>query len=211
MPRSLVAIALCTLCVSPAFAQDDGYYTGQPHFYLGADAGQSTIRNDFLGFNQHGVGFDVRAGVRPIPFLGAEIEYVDLGNRHDFSDCFAFCSYGTHIDSQGGAAFGVAYLPIPHSLVDLYGKAGVARLQTRTTSIIAPPGACNPYQTCPAFIGPGHPADVSYRTDTTDTDFAWGAGVQVHWWNFAFRGEFQQFQTQNGHPNLVSAGFTWMF
>jgi opacity protein-like surface antigen len=206
----LFVIALLTVGIRGALAQAPGYYSdgsdyyGGPHFYLGADAGQSTVRNDTLGFDQHGFGFDLRAGVRPIPYLGAEIEYVDLGNQHDLSDCFRFCSSGTHVESQGGAAFGVAYLPIPHSLVDLYGKAGVARLQTRTTSLVSP--NCPPNQPCPLsdFIG-------SYRTDTTDTDFAWGAGMQLHWWNFAFRGEFQQFQTRDGHPSLVSAGVSWTF
>ena len=205
MRRYLLVIALLSPGVAPVVAQDSGYYSTPAHFYLGADAGQSTVRNDYLGFDQHGLGFDLRLGVRPIPFLGAEIEYVDLGNRHDFSDCFAFCSYGTRVESRGGAAFAVAYLPIPHSLMDLYGKAGVARLQTRTDSQVAPPGSCDPNrQPCPDFV-----SFNDYHTDTTDTAFAWGAGVQVHWWNFAFRGEFQQFQTPNGHPDLVSAGFTW--
>ncbi|HET9389817.1 MAG TPA: outer membrane beta-barrel protein [Steroidobacteraceae bacterium] len=196
MRKHLLAVVLIVAGAPPVLAQEADDYGARPHFYLGADVGQSTLRNDSLGFDQHGYGFDLRAGVRPIRYLGAEIEYVDLGDRHDFSDaCFGgFHCDGTHVRAQGGAAFGVVYLPIPHSLVELYGKAGAARLQTRATST----------QFCDF-------CDIVIldHTDTTDTDFAWGGGLQLHWWNFGFRGEFQQFQTHSGHPSLVSAGFTW--
>ncbi len=45
----------------PGLAQDFDSSFRQPHFYLGADVGESTIRDNFLGFEQHGIGFDLRA------------------------------------------------------------------------------------------------------------------------------------------------------
>jgi opacity protein-like surface antigen len=185
-------ILLATLGTSSAMADPPG-------FYVGAGVGQATIKNDYAGYHQHDLGFNLTAGIRPLPLLGAEISYVDLGNRgyDGYWNCFGNCGNDNHIREQGGAAFAVLYLPIPRSLVDIYGKAGVAVLDTRQRIYNGSYCAqCNYYY---------------YDNDQTNTGFAWGAGVQVHWWNFAFRGEFEQFQNQIGRPNLVTAGAFWSF
>ena len=65
-------------------------------FYIGGGAGESTVRSDDPGYglpgyyNDHQSAFQAVFGLRPLPFLGAEVEYIDFGQpsqRHrDFND-----------------------------------------------------------------------------------------------------------------------------
>jgi len=177
------------------------YFTPSP-FYIGVQAGQADLRDDSIDFHHRDAGWTAAAGVRPIPYLGAEISYVDLGGTHDYGYCDVYCYSGSDYWTRGGAAFGVLYLPLPMSIAELYGKAGAARLQTHTVGVTTP--SCYLSAPCPDFYS-------EYGIDRTNTAFAWGAGAQLHWWNLAFRAEYEQFQTQGGHPSLASVGIFWTF
>jgi opacity protein-like surface antigen len=74
----------------------------------------------------------------------------------------------THADANAFAGFAVGYLPLPIPFVDFYGKAGAARWKLNSTSI-----------------------------DDNGTTFAWGAGAQAHFSNFAVRLEFENFNIRN--------------
>jgi hypothetical protein len=55
-------------------------------FYLGAGIGESNLRNDgygyndYYGYDNHQTAWKLIAGIRPIPPVGAEFEYIDFGS-----------------------------------------------------------------------------------------------------------------------------------
>src|ERR1700675_1203624 len=112
-------------------------------FYLGAGVGYSTIRSDDSSYglpgyyNDHQTAWKAIAGVRPISIVGAEFEYIDFGQpgRHYGSQIYN--SYGFDSHPRASALFGVGYLPLPIPFFDIFGKAGVARLQTDVTTFEA--------------------------------------------------------------------------
>jgi opacity protein-like surface antigen len=140
-------------------------------------------------------------GLRPISLLGAEIEYTDFG--HPTVDTYSSTapSFGVRADASAKAAsaFGLVYLPLPLPLLDVYGKAGLARLRT-TYNYNTGCVSC-----ATAFLpAPGH-------EDSTDTAFAYGVGAQVKAFALAVRVEYERINKSSGNPDLLSAGITWSF
>jgi hypothetical protein len=173
-------------------------------FSIGAGLGQSSVKvdrvNDIdpLDFNEHGTGWKGYVAVRPIRFFGVEVEYVDFGHPSTRLNAVS-----TDSKVRGPAAFGVLYLPLP--LVDLYAKAGVARLQTTATGTpiqAPPPDMC--------FVPPPGPG-CPFRLDRNDTRGAIGLGVQFKLSSLTLRAEFEQFSTGVGDPNLASLSLGWRF
>jgi hypothetical protein len=78
-------------------------------FYLGAGAGYSTIRSDDPAYglpgyyNDHQTAWKVIAGVRPIPLIGVEGEYIDFGQPDTHHDHFDTNYYGTDSHPRAGA------------------------------------------------------------------------------------------------------------
>jgi opacity protein-like surface antigen len=100
----------------------------------------------------------------------------------------------------------VLYLPVP--IVDVYVKAGLSRIKTDFTSTYEEyiPGT----GTCAI----GHP-DCSVigvftaTRDSTDTSFAYGAGLQWKLGDWAVRGEYERFDAAGANPSLLSIGMTY--
>jgi hypothetical protein len=93
--------------------------------YVGGAVGESRVAVNSEGFalsnfRENHSAFQLMAGVRPISLVGAEIDYIDFG--HPSGSLNAAPASAT---LKGAAAFGVLYLPIP--VIDVYGKAGLAR------------------------------------------------------------------------------------
>ena len=194
--------AMLMLAVSLPAAAAPPYYFNTDPFYIGVQAGQADLRDASIGFHHRDPGWTLAAGVRPSPYVGAEISYVDLAGPHDYGYCDVYCYSGSNYWTRGGAAFGVLYLPLPMSIAEVYGKAGAARLQTHTVGVTT--ANCYGYGPCPYYYN-------DYGINRTNTGFAWGAGAQLHWWNFALRAEYEQFDGQGGRPSLVSLGAFWTF
>ena len=99
---------------------------------------------------------------------------------------------------NGTALYAVGYLPLPLPLLDIFGKAGVARTQTTLDGSL-PSLACATAG-CNVFHG-----------KSSDNHFAWGLGTQVKLpvTGLAIRAEFEQFRTPNGDPHLVTVGVVW--
>jgi len=199
---SLLAVLTIGACAAPAaFAENPA------GFYLGAGVGYSTIRSDDPSyglpgyFNDHQTAWKVMAGVRPIPFIGAEAEYIDFGQPGTHSGYFDTNYYGLDSHPRAGILFGVGYLPLPIPLVDLYAKAGVARLQTDVTTTITP--ACSSGTSCPSYIDSRH--------DQTYNKLAYGAGIQSKFWGVAFRAEYERISSSFGDPDAFTVGATWTF
>jgi hypothetical protein len=169
-------------------------------FYLGGAVGQGNVRGDWLpvggplGFDEHDRSWKLIAGLRPIPWLGAELEYIDFG--HPSGSVFP---YQVAARVNGPALFGLAYWPVPLPLLDIYGKAGFARLQSTVTFHPLPLSFCGIPEGCPS------------RSDRTNTRFVYGAGGQIKLAGFAFRAEYDRVSASGGDPDLFSLGVTWTF
>ena len=174
--------------------------------YLGAGIGYSTIRSDDSSyglpgyFNDHQTAWKAIAGVRPLPIIGAEVEYIDFGHPGNHYGYHAYDYYGLNSRPRAAAVFGMGYLPLPIPFFDVYGKAGVARLETDVTTFVS--ANCAPNQPC---------TPVAERHNETDNKFAYGAGVQSRVWGVSFRAEYERISSKFGDPDALMVSATWTF
>ena len=181
--RSALGFAsLCLLAMAAPAAQADPL-----GLYIGAGVGEADVQLNQVGFSENHTGYKILVGLRPIPVVGGELEYVDFGHPS------TTLAPGTSADAQvrGSALFGVLYLPLPVPTLDLYAKVGFARLQTTASA---------------------HDGNAElFRFDETNTRVAFGAGAQVKISAFALRGEYERFSSENGDPSFWSLSLTWSF
>jgi len=105
----------------------------------------------------------------------------------------------------GEAVFAVGHLPIPLPMLDFYGKLGAAHLHTTVNASNLGYLPC--VRVCSALAWkPG-----VYRLDITNTDFAYGAGVQLEIGHVGVRLEYERVSVKSGNPDLLSLGSTWTF
>ena len=216
---ALAAVGLAR--VTPARAADP------LGFYVGAEFGQSHIRAGVPYSLDTGSlyalsvtspreadvahpGYQVMLGIRPLKFLGAEVSYVDLGSggfpaAGDATPPLLPFPPGSvtdgHASQKGEAAFAVLYLPVP--VIDLYVKAGVARMTTHLSVGYRIPGV----GTC--MIGDPQCASGYASVHRTDTAFAGGVGLQWGIGAWAIRAEYERFDAAGAHPSLAAIGLTW--
>jgi opacity protein-like surface antigen len=190
MRKLMFSLALASIC-GLAQAADNG-------FYLGAGVTQAKLDNvgkDFSTSNLNDFKLDntawkLIAGFRPIDLFAVEANYEDLGNESR-----NLGTISVDADAKAFAAYAVAFLPIP--IVDVYAKAGLARWEVNARSR----GAVG-------FI-PGQPL---FSLDDKGTDFAYGAGVQLHFGSLAARLEYEQFDVKHTDGvELLTLGATWTF
>jgi len=178
----LMVVAACLISPPVAFADPLDVYAG-------ASVGQSTVKADPIAFNQHDTGWKVLVGIRPVALLGAEIAYTDFGHPNYSQGVPGGFNASAHASST--EALGIVYLPIPVPLLDVYGKAGVARLNYGASS------------------SSGCLACVFLNTDYKETRVAYGAGAQLKFNRLAVRVEYERVSASNGDPSLLSVGITW--
>jgi hypothetical protein len=183
-------------------------------FYAGAGVGESTVRSDY-GFDPyypddshpHHTAWKAVAGIRPIPFLGAEVEYLDFGHSSSadaYDNRYDYYGYQNRDDShpKAGIFYAVGYLPLP--FVDLFVKGGVARLETNVNTygpIVCTDGAYG--SSCgPQLLGRDH---------AWQTKAAYGAGVQGHIIGLALRAEYERINSSFGDPDAFMVSATWTF
>jgi hypothetical protein len=166
--RTLVLLAALALGTGTAHAEN-GF------FYLGV----GVVRNSLSDITSIGglpelknTSWKAYAGVRPLDWLAAEADYIDLGNN---SGTNAAGSSG-NTNGSAFAAYAVGFLPIPLPIVDIFGKAGFARWK---------------YDGSVNLVG--SPTGFS----TNGTDFAWGIGVQAHFSMIGARLEYENFNVPN--------------
>ena len=93
---TLLAIVAVGACAASTAALADN----PVGFYLGAGVGYSTVRSDDPAyglpgyFNDHETAWKVIAGVRPIPIVGAEFEYIDFGHPSNDYGYSGITNYG---------------------------------------------------------------------------------------------------------------------
>jgi hypothetical protein len=200
----LVLTSAAIMCISLPIRQaaaDEllGAYVGgaigQAHVV--ASATYPTIANPHPGeFDENHSAYKVMVGIRPISLVGAELSYIDFGNPG--GDIFG---YPASASMRGPAAFGILYLPVP--IVDIYAKAGVARLHDILSGF---------YPVGDNICVLGEPCGTApFRLSQTTTTFAAGAGAQYKFGLWAMRAEYERFNADAEHPSLLSLGLIWTF
>jgi hypothetical protein len=162
-------------------------------------------------FSENHAAYEAIAGLRPIPIVGAEFAYVDFGRP---AESLGYLPPGPQVGPRfplsasvrmkGAAAFALLYLPVP--VVDIYFKAGLARLQTSAITIFTVPP---PYAAC--VTTGGARCQFSREYDLTNTGIAAGAGAQVKFGSLAVRGEYTRYSAAGENPQLFAIGLTWNF
>ena len=165
--------------------------------YFGGGIGESWLQATLPGF---GTGFNGTSdqthfafkgflGVRPISLLGAEVDYVDLGEPGNGNAGYSSVGLKMH----GAAAYGMVYLPLV-PVVDVYLKAGLARLQSTVSNGFAP-------------VGPS-----AFAFDRANTSASEGLGVQYALFgSLAVRGDYSFFNAAGGHQSMLTADVTYTF
>jgi hypothetical protein len=181
--RKLVLLMVLTLGATVAQADNAS-------FYLGAGVTSNKL-NDIL---VQGTAFPdlnktslkVFAGFRPISAFAVEADYLDLGSSDRVQGacvqgcCMQACRGFTQSDAQAFAAYALGFLPIPVPLLDVYGKAGLARSKLNTTEN----GAAN---------------------SNRGTEFAWGVGIQAHMSIVGARLEYEDLKIPNSSGAKVAS------
>lgn len=175
--------------------------------YVGAGAGQAHLRvadTPFLDgthFDETDAGWTAFAGVQPLPFLGAELQYLDFG--HTSREKGDFQTFTVSSRARAISLFGTGTVSLP--FVDLYMKAGIGRLQTkRSTDYYPGPMYCS----APFIVGDCH---FRSRVDSSSGRFGGGVGVQFKLSSLAIRGEYVRFSGSDGDPDLLSVALLWKF
>ncbi|HXS21293.1 MAG TPA: outer membrane beta-barrel protein [Steroidobacteraceae bacterium] len=211
----LPALILCSLgTMSVAHADDPlGLYVGASYgqAHIRVQSGEIALGNGrpLPGLDMTHAAFKGIIGIRPISFLGAEVSYMDFGTvstvvGQALQGFPAVVVSSERATQKGEAAFALLYLPVP--VVDVYVKAGVSRITTDfsaayTTTVGGICGLpCNTFQA----------GNVAVH-DTTDTAFAYGAGLQWKLGQWAVRGEYERFDAAGANPSLFSIGMTLWF
>ena len=197
----LLAAALISGTLAGAACADDELLGS----YVGVGVGNANVRIDrrpgdiALGLKEHHGAWKVTFGLRPISLLGVEVNYVDLGR---VSATLGAPGSATTVlataRQSGGAAYAVGYLPLPVPLLDVFGKVGTVHMQTHVDGSL-------PQVQCIAA------GCNEFHSSSTDTDFAWGAGVQVKLplTGLSVRGEYERYSVPNGAPDLLSVNLLW--
>jgi opacity protein-like surface antigen len=195
--RLMTSLLLCMgLALSSAARADEAL-----GLYIGAGVGQAQLTQDNYQIDAHTTGWKLVAGWRPLSFLGAELEYVDLGSKDvNYTNSGGTASLST--SARAPAVFALGYLPVPAPWLSIYAKAGAARVQSKTDGQIGPP--CSPGFECPAVIAPVH-------ADVISTKFAWGAGAEFKFGLPGLRIEYERLNGPQGEDALLSAAVTLNF
>jgi hypothetical protein len=153
--------------------------------YVGAGISRDSLK-DITATNSDldSTSWKVLAGFRPISLFAVEGDYIDLG-----SQTTNFLSVSTHVQYKAFAAYAVGFAPLPVPYLDVFGKAGLARWTSSGSSISPPTGF--------------------FSLSDNGTQFAWGAGAQLHFGNVGGRLEYESFNVRNTNgANVVSLEVT---
>lgn len=122
MRRLLLLASSLLMAGASANAADNG-------FYLGASVGNANIEVDDIDaltradFKGDDTGFKAIAGLRPLDWLGFELNYVDFGNPEDEVA-------GTHIETDGNGISGFVVGFLDFGPFDVFAKVGALSWDT---------------------------------------------------------------------------------
>ena len=202
MMRKWIGALLGSVLVCGVFVGEARAASNPLGFYAGAGVGVATPVNNYLpGFLRNNeFGWNVTAGIRPIPWLGAEVQYLDFGYARQQSRLLPGSPFDVSrsdsAHSYAAGAFGVAYLPLTFvpPAVDLFAKLGAARLWSSDDYSL--------YDVTESLTNFGHQS-------LNETDFAYGGGLQIHFGEFAARVEYEAIDASSSTPSLVTLALVW--
>jgi len=209
---AVLGILMGAACGSASAADPLGFYlgagVGQAHVRSELDAGAlSPIFSGALSTQGTKTGWKAIVGIRPLSIIGAEAEYLDFGSATGSASIPATVTSGglnatLTAHPKAAALFAMGYLPIPLPHLDVFAKAGAARLKSSVNA--SAQATCPIGVACliPIFIPP-------YSASSSDTNFAYGAGVQVKLASLAVRAEYERMHSSSGDPDLLSLALTW--
>jgi hypothetical protein len=169
--------------------------------YVGAGGGRADLRVDpdtcsaLNCSNATVAGWMAFAGLQPLPFLGAELQYLDFGHTaRGIAGPYPF-----YQRAHAFAVFATGAVPLP--FVDLYAKVGAGLVHTRASARAFSGIECF-YHLC---------EDVE---DKDATHFGWGLGARFKLpklSSLALQAEYVRFSVPNGDPDLLSVALLWKF
>jgi hypothetical protein len=173
-----------------------GAYAQLPDAYVGAGVSQARIDNIYgtgHNFDLDHTAWKAFIGIRPIPFLGVEANYMDLGSQTRHYNGYFNGNFNVdervHVNAHAFSAFAVGFFPLPVPFLDIFGKAGAAR-----------------------WTFDGHDNSSLFALDDHGTDFAWGGGAQAHFGALGLRLEYEQFNTRDSDGvKVASFDVMWHF
>ncbi len=194
-----VLVGVATIMASAPALADGPVGLNPLGLYVGGGVGESHVRNDSLnGFVKNHTGWKALVGIRPLPLVGAEIEYANFGHPGVTGVTVApGLAYNVDASQKAVSAFGLLYWPVPLPFLDFYGKVGMSRLRSNINATCVTPATCG--------------ANPSYSAETTDTRFAYGLGAQVKVYALGIRAEYERIQSSGSSPDLYSLIAIWTF
>jgi hypothetical protein len=175
--------------------------------YVGAGVHQGDARVAFtapslssgISFKKKSTSWNAVIGVRPLSLYGAELEHVDFGSVGSGPQMAGSQNVGEIRGRLSATSvFGLLYLPIPSSALDIYAKAGYARINGRARTY--PTGAV----ACPAVVPAPWYCFASHNHDLDDNAFASGVGVKVERGSWGVRAEYEAFIVKGPNASVVS-------
>jgi opacity protein-like surface antigen len=185
--------------------------------YVGAGVGRATINqtefDEFSDSFHHDdgepLGWNAVIGVRPIPFLGAEAEYIDFGHsrldlgRPYFVGATTQQFFGGEAHDQAAAVFAVGYLPVPIPWLEPFAKLGWGQIWEH--------GHYNSVTVTGSTTSQATASESSHPNGA-----AYGGGVQFHFSQLAIRAQYERISGSRSfgewnNPALVSIGLNWTF
>ena len=192
MLRIMIMTAML-FAASLSHAADNGVYLG-----VGATQSDYGLSNPGAAqpFDDSTDGYKLTAGLRLLDSFAIEANYVDHGNAIVPTGivCTQFitvpCPANTSLTTTTMSAFAVGFFHLP--VVDLFAKVGVDswKLDGHSTGGFVP----------------------TFRVNESGTDFAYGAGVQLHFGSLGARLEYERFDfARNQTLDAVSLSFLYTF
>ena len=183
--------------------------------YVGAGVGRATINetqfdqfsDSFHHDDGEPLGWNAVIGLRPIPILGAEAEYIDFGHSRLAAGPPFFAGgssqqfLGGEAHDQAAAVFAVGYLPVPIPWLEPFAKLGWGQIWEHGHY-----GAVTPDGT----------ASLQATESTHPSGAAYGGGVQFHFSQLAIRAQYERISGSRSfgewnNPALLSVGLNWTF
>lgn len=187
MRRGVLASLLVLACPL-ASAAERGFYFG-----AGVNRGEidEAARGPFHTLDLDETAWKAIAGMRPFDFLAAELTYMDLGNEQGPFEARA------EVAAVSASVIGLFALP----LVDLYGKAGIARWEIESFGGVQ---CAEPGDLCLLI--------AQYPRSDSGSDVLYGAGAQVKLKRLAVRLEYERFDIDyTDGVEAYTLGMTWTF
>ena len=169
--------------------------------YVGAGGGHADLRVDPVTCgalncsNATATGWTAFAGLQPLPFLGAEFQYLNFG--HTAQGIAG--PYPYYHSAHALAVFATGAVPL--RFVDLYAKAGAGVVYTDVSTLVVDGIECILH--------------ICEQTEAQHaTRFGWGLGARFklpELSSLALRAEYVRFSVPSGDPSLLSVALLWKF